>query len=160
MLTPLILSELDFLCNCNPLRGVPPCLTDILLVLPAALRLCLAIKLDLRGSPDSGSESEKLLSLEKYWQNFWWRHVRVTSTKIDCISTHISKDCESCLSVLYIFWQWNSTCEAHLTRGQNLKKTVHRNNRDWKNKNLTKECYWSPQQTYTYSYPEKTVHST
>ena len=121
MFTPLILSELDFLCNCTPLRGVPPCLTDILLVLPAALRLCLAIKLDLRGSPDSGSESEKhkLLSLEKYWQNFWWRHVMRHFNKN---TTHISKDSKSWLSVLYIFWQWNSTCEGHQTRGQNLKR--------------------------------------
>ena len=70
LLTPLILSELDFLCNCTPLRGVPPCLTDMLLVLPAALRLCLAIKLDLRGSPDSGSESEKTVH-----RNYWvWKN--------------------------------------------------------------------------------------
>ena len=63
--------------------------------------------------------AQKLLSLEKYWQNFWWRHVMRHFNKN---TTHISKDCESCLSVLYIFWQWNSTCEGHQTRGQNLKR--------------------------------------
>ena len=104
LLTPLILSELDFLCNCTPLRGVPPCLTDILLVLPAALRLCLAIKLDLRGSPDSGSESEKTV-FKKFGKILAKFLMKACYGMFNKNTTHISKDCEGWLSVLYIFWQ-------------------------------------------------------
>ena len=90
-------------------------------------------------------KTQKLLILEKYWQNFWWRNVTRHFNKN---TTHISKDCESFRSLHFLAMKLD--LRGSLDSGSESEKTVHRNNRDWKNKNLTKECYWSPQQTHTH----------